>query len=174
MAQTGSVWVKWITLTDRDTVVGSRLFGGSPIYAYSVMFKMTGKSNYGNDPRIMPTIDYINNVPGSVYRENLGRNSYTGYENSVINLAGNWTTDLGSTTDMGDKLLTPYKMVLLATSGKQLYLKDERVIEQMIVESGSTFYTEYGMPVVIDTWSFDYSNINLNLVSWTLTLKEDK
>lgn len=174
MAQTGSVWKKWVTLTDRGDELGSKLYSGSPIYAYVSGFKMSGKSNYGYDPRVMSGLDYIGSAVGSAYRENLAQNSYTSFENNMIDINGNWTTDLGSVQDGGAYILTPYKILVLATSGRRFFLKDERVIEQMVIESGSTTFSEHGIPVVITDYNFDYNSSNLNNVPWSLKMREDR
>lgn len=173
--QNGSVWVNWITLQDRDSTATNQLFSGSLIYCYVNDVSFTGKIEQATKNKIMPDMDYIGSASGSVWSAAISNNSFTGVQNHAITLKGNWTTDLGSYDSTGTvPLLTPYKMIILATSGKTFYLNDERIIKQIIVESGSVFYPEYGIPVVITDYSIGANSTNTNSVGWSMTIREDK
>lgn len=177
MTQTGSVWNAWVTLRDRDTIAGSRLFSGNTIYCYVNDMSFIGQGVFGEGETNMIAIDYthpLNNNVGSEWNKVIAYNSFTGVNNNKVILSGTWVTDLGSTNSLGS-VLTPYKCFIFGTSGKRLYLTDERIISQIAVESGSQVYGNgSGMPVVVTQYSIKTDKQSDNAVNWSLTLSEDK
>lgn len=168
------MWNSWVTLRDRNTITGSRLFGGSPIYCYVNDMSFTGQGVFGESETNMITIDYVGSNVGSTWNNALAYNSFTGVNNNKVTLGGTWVTDLGSVNSLGS-VLTPYKCFIFGTAGKRLYLTDERIIAQIAVESGSALYGNgSGMPVVVTQYSLKADKRDDNSVNWSLTLSEDK
>lgn len=171
----GSVWNAWITIQDRGT---NPLFGGSKIYVFCDDETFGGDILKGNKPKLMPFLpDYNGSNVGSVWQNTIANTSFTGVNNHKIVLQCRWAVGLGSygTNGFSEPILTPYKTIILATSGRQFYLNDERIINQIALESGSQFYGQYGVPITIDNYSFTSRRSgDLNIVGINLTITEDK
>lgn len=172
---TGLNWNTWVTLQDRGT---NPLFGGSKIYVFCDNETFGGNINKGIATKTMPTVpNYNGSNVGSVWQNMIGGQSFTGVNNHKITLQARWSTGLGSygTNGFSEPILTPYKTIILATSGRQLYLTDERIITQIALESGSQFYGQYGVPIAIDDYSFvAIRSKDENIVGINLTITEDK
>jgi len=172
--QSGSVWNRWVTLTDLGDSLGSKLFGGSMIYCFCNDFSLGGEVSHSINSNTMVAMDYFGSPVGSVWTAAIVNNNFTGVQNHSVTLKGNWTTDLGSHSPSGIEFLTPYKLILMATSGRTFYLQDERVIEQIRLESNESFYGSSGMPIVITNYSLNYGKRDNNNVTWNITVREDK
>lgn len=172
---TGINWNTWVTIQDRSS---SPLFGGSKIYLFCDNESFGGNINKGVSTKIMPTVpNYVGSNVGSVWQNMIGQQSFTGINNHKITLQARWSVGLGSygTAGVSEPILTPYKTIILATSGRQFYLNDERIINQIALESGSQFYGKYGIPITIDDYSFvAISSKDQNIVGINLTITEDK
>lgn len=172
---TGLNWNTWVTLQDRST---NPLFGGSKIHLFCDNETFGGNILKGVAQKTMPRLpDYVGSNVGSVWQNSIGPQSFTGVTNHKITLQARWSVGLGSygTAGFSEPILTPYKTIILATSGRQLYLSDERIITQIALESGSQFYGQYGIPVAIDDYSFvAISSKDKNIVGINLVLTEDK
>lgn len=177
MVTLGSIWNFSVTIKDCDTATGSRLFGGSSITCFVSEMTFGGKIEQASANNVLPNIDYVGSNVGSTWYDAITNNSFTGVNNHEITLRGNWTVDIGSYFNgaLASPVLSPYKILILATSGKTFYLNDERIIRQIAYESANQFYNVgSGVPVVITDYSMNVTKRDNNLVSWSLSLREDK
>lgn len=171
MYQSGSILHRWVTLQDLDST-GSKLYGGSLIYGFGGKVSISGKVNFGYNNKTMQDNDNLITLPGSTWNSQIANNSYTGGENHIIRIDGTWTTDL--VAEAGEVILSPYKIFVLAQSGKTLRLKNERTIRNFTDESPNLDLYVQGMPVVILDYAFDESPNKEGVVYWSMTLREDK
>ena len=178
--QSGSFWKFMVKLKDDGT---NPLFSGSEILVFCRSMGFDYTATYGEQSIPINAQSYLTGTSevagsaGSFWRNNLGRNQFRGINNATVNLEASWTVDVGSYYSDGAgslPILTPYKAVALSMSGRQLRLLDERIIRQMYYESDGAFYSGSGMPVIIKNVRINTDNSSENLVSFSLTLREDR
>ena len=170
--QLGSEFRFWVTLQDRGT---NPLWDGSPVYIYCNDETFTMDSVHGMRSRLMPgTPNFVDNNVGEEWNKLKVNNSWVGVVNPKAFINAGWVTDLGSYTDGGSPILTPYKLMVMAASGRTFYLNDERIIKQISIESGGQFYPEFGAPVVIDDFNIKVDMKSTNRVNMNINFREDK
>lgn len=171
--QNGSVFKNFVTLQDRGT---NPLFSGSLVYAFvSEESYVLGIKNGMQDIVLPPMPDFVGSNVGSVWDNMIAYNSFAGIQNPKITLQGTWVTDVGSYGQSGEPILTPYKLTIMAASGRTFYLNDERIIKNMIIESGSQLYSEYGIPIKLGAPSIrSAAGEGMNQVRWSVPVTEDK
>ena len=171
--QLGSEFKFIVKMRDRD--VANPLWGGSPIYVFCNDQSFSMDVTLGMRTKTMPpSPDFVNNNVGSEWDNLKVNNSYVGINNPIMSLQATWVTDLGSYTSGGDPILTPYKLMIMAASGKTFYVEDERVIRQISIESGEQFYPSYGAPFCIDDFNIKTDYKSTNRVNMNINLREDK
>lgn len=179
-SQTGNVLKSWVRFTDRTTPTSQALFNGSSIYMFGAEQTFALDTLRGVKSIPMPDMpNYVNTsglgISGS-WNNMKGPVSFSGIQNPKMNITCNWTSDLVNNDDT-KILMNPYIAIMLASSGRRLYLEDERIVNAIKTwdtNSSNTMYPN-GMPIVIDNIQMRASGKDdRSLVTINFAVTEDK
>ena len=178
-------------IQDISTPTGSRLFSGSKVYIYGAKVSETFKANIATSTKNMvetelTTADLVNGGVAGNYNRRLGNVTFGSLESPMWNIDGAWNydeVDVSFTTHLANELiLTPYKLKRFATSGHQLMIWDDQLIQKYrLGEKADTagspllayFYAGSGPPVTITGYKTTRVSKSDNIV-FNITLQEDK
>lgn len=176
----------FIIIQDLNT---SPLFDGSAVYCYVRSAVIGGQNTI--DPQTRPNQDpevvsADNSDIGSMWNRRKATLQYTTADNMQITLAGGWTTNengatIGSELSNGTVILSPHKIMRMATSGRTFHLRGGTAIQYLIdgekshTSLGSSFYVSgSGIPVTVAAWSVEDLAAEKEYVTWTMSFIEDK
>lgn len=184
----------FIILQDLGLPTNTRIYGGSEIVCHVERVTIAGKNNVSipfrpNQEKGFVTAD--NSNIGNNWNRRKSNIQNSGHDNLNITIAGGWNTDqVGSvhstfTSPFNGSVmaLTPFMLFRLATSGRTFWLKGGTAIQQIIdgqndlttIANGSFFASVgSGVPVTIVDWVIEDAASDIEYVSWSMNLAEDK
>ena len=173
LLQNKPTWSRIVTIQDLSFI--EPLFGAQPVYCLCDEDTLSGDVFITHKPNVNPPVPNFSNT-GSIndtVNNLVVHNSYAGINNPGFEMKGRWSMDLGSYTDTGSAILTPYKILVMALSGKTFYVKDENIIEQIKLESNNNLFAN-GIPVNIKSYSLKASSRKKGLVEWSIVFDMDR
>lgn len=156
------------------------------IYLYASSIKFASGNILSATPVTMadPSILGFESIETNIDR----RRPYISHSSTnqiIITIKGRYTKDISKDNPLGTiqdskLLMTPYKLMRIFYSGHKFYLKDDFIFPELNSADGISsndpdkIYNENGIPVVVQSFNFDYIGGNDKEIVYNLTLWEDR